>query len=201
MALRLVHVLDGDEADATSVLVDDDEAFDAMLVQQAARLVLGDALAHGDDVLRHQRADLLVGIVGEADVAIGDDADEFAGFAVLRRLHDGKAGDVHALAQRGHFGEGCVNRHRHRVHHHAGLEALHATDLVGLTLRGHVAVDDAHAARLRHGDGETAFRHRVHCGGDQGNVERDRAGQAGCACRRRREGPETGPARAARRRR
>ena len=37
---RLLDVLDGDEADAAAVLVDDDELFDAVLVQQPPRLVL-----------------------------------------------------------------------------------------------------------------------------------------------------------------
>ena len=48
---RLLDVLDRDEADAAAVLVDHHQLLDAVLVQQAARLVLGDALADGDDLL------------------------------------------------------------------------------------------------------------------------------------------------------
>ncbi len=41
MGGRLLDVLDGDQADAAPVLVDDQQLLDAVLVQQAARLVLG----------------------------------------------------------------------------------------------------------------------------------------------------------------
>ncbi len=49
---RLLDVLDGDEADAAIILVDDEQLLDAVLVQEPARLVLGDAaFAHGDELL------------------------------------------------------------------------------------------------------------------------------------------------------
>ena len=41
-----------------------------------------------------------------------------------------------------------------------------------------VAVDDADAAGLGHGDGQLALGHRVHGRGDQRQIEGDRAGDA-----------------------
>src|SRR5690606_7942300 len=58
--LRLLDVLDGDETDAATLAVDDQQLFDAVLVQEPLGLVLIHALAHGDEpFLRHQFADLL----------------------------------------------------------------------------------------------------------------------------------------------
>ena len=65
-----------------------------------------------------------------------------------------------------------------RVHHHAGLEFLDPADFVRLVLDLEIAVDDADAAGLGHGDGEPAFGHRIHRRREQRNAERDLAGQA-----------------------
>ena len=73
----LLDVLDGDQADAAVVVVDDEQLLDAVLVEEALGLVLVDALAHRDQVLAgHQLGDRLRRIGGEADVAVGEDADE-----------------------------------------------------------------------------------------------------------------------------
>jgi hypothetical protein len=54
-ATAFLHVLDGDQADAAILIVDDQQLFDAMLVQHPLRLVLADAFAHRDEVfMRHQ---------------------------------------------------------------------------------------------------------------------------------------------------
>ena len=48
--LRLLDVLDGDQADASAGVVDDQQLLDAVLVQQPLGLVLVDALLHRDQV-------------------------------------------------------------------------------------------------------------------------------------------------------
>ena len=72
-----------------------------------------------------------------------------------------------------------------RVHHHAGFEFLHLPHLRGLLVRLQVAVDDADAAGLRHGDRHLGLGHGVHGRGDDRDVERDLAGDAACGYRRR----------------
>src|SRR5258708_27329790 len=86
MLRRLLDVLDCDQTDAMLVLIDDDQLFDAALMQKPPRLVLADALADGDHVARHQLADPLARIVGEAHVAIGQYPDQPGGFAVRAAL-------------------------------------------------------------------------------------------------------------------
>ena len=138
------------------------------------------AFAHGDElVLRHQLAHRLAHVGGEAHVAVGENADELAGALAVRAFDHRNAGDAIALHQRQRIGERRVGRDGHRVHHHAAFEFLHPADLLGLLLDGEVPVDHAHAAGLRHGDGEAGFGHRVHGGGDQRNAEFDGLGEAG----------------------
>ena len=147
-----------------------------MLVEKALRLFLADAVGHGDEAfLRHQIADGFLRIAGEADVAVGENADELAGV----RLNDGDARNAVALHFRESFGERCIRTDGDGVHHHAAFELLHLADLLGLRLGRHVAMENADAACLRHGDGKAGFRHRVHGSGNDGNAELDCAGQAG----------------------
>ena len=72
-----------------------------------------------------------------------------------------------------------------RVHHHAGFELLHLRHLGGLRFGVEVAVDHADAAGLRHGDGEPRLGHRIHGGGQDRDMQADRAGHAGARHRRR----------------
>ena len=90
MRHRLFHVLDGDQADAAILIVDDQQLLDAVLMQHPLGLVLADALAHRDEVLvRHQLGDLLPGIGGKAHVAVGEDADQLAGLALAAPVTTG----------------------------------------------------------------------------------------------------------------
>ena len=97
---RLLHVLDGDQADAAVLVVDHQQLLDAVLMQQPLGLVLADALAHGDElVLGHQLGDALARIGGKAHVAVGEDADQLAGFAVAAAFDHRHAGDAVLLHQ------------------------------------------------------------------------------------------------------
>jgi hypothetical protein len=72
-----------------------------------------------------------------------------------------------------------VRSDHQRVHDHSGFELLDPADLFGLLVHGQIAMDDADAAGLRHGDGQTPFGDRVHGTGKQGKVEFDAPGDAG----------------------
>ena len=179
MRHRLFHVFDGDQADAAILIVDDDELLDAMLMQHPLGLVLADALAHRDEVLvRHQLGDFLPGIGGEAHVAVGENADQLAGLAIAAGDH-GNAGDAVILHQRQRVRQRRVRPDGQRVHHHARLVLLDLPHLDGLRVRIEVAMDDADAAGLRHGDRHPRLGDGVHGGGDDRDVEGNGAGDAG----------------------
>ncbi len=64
---------------------------------------------------RHQFVDLQRGVGGEADVAVGDDADQAVGVA----LHHRDAADAVGGHQGADIGERLVGVDGERVHHHA----------------------------------------------------------------------------------
>ena len=174
--LRLLDVLDRDQADAAIGLVDDQQLLDAVLVQEALGLLAGDALAHGDQLVPgHQLGDRLARVAGKAHVAVGQDADQLARAALDHR----DAGDLVIGHQPQRVGQRLVGVDRDRVDHHPGLEFLDLADFVRLLVDRHVAVDDADPAGLRHRDRERAFGHRVHRRRDQRDAELDLAGDAG----------------------
>ena len=176
---RFLDVLHGDQADAAVIVIDDQELLDAVLMQEALGFVLADALAHRDElVLGHQLGHLLPPVGGKAHVAIGEDADELAGASVAAALDHRDAGDVILLHQRQRVGERRVGMDGDRIHHHARFEFLHLPHLRRLHGRIEIAVNDADAAGLRHGDRHVRLGHGIHGRGDDRDVERDAAGDA-----------------------
>ena len=99
---RLLDVLDRDQATQAERIVDDEHFLDAVLVQQRQHFLFGSAFLDRDQTLlaRHDVLDRIVRFLLEAQVAIGDDADE------LLAVDDRHAGDVvrardlHDLADR-----------------------------------------------------------------------------------------------------
>ncbi len=167
----LLDVLDGDEAFELVVVVDDEELFDTMLVEDLLGLLERSADGDGDEVgLGHHVVDGDVGAGDEAEVAVGEDADELA-FA-----GDGDAGDFEAAHELEGVGDGLLGRDGDGVDDHAGFRALDAVDLEGLLLHGEVAMDDAQAALLGHGDGQARLGDGIHRGRDEGRGQGDVTG-------------------------
>ena len=178
--VRLVHVLDGNQADAAIRLVHHQQLLDAVAVQQVARLLRVHPGLHGHQaVARHQLVDPRVGIGGEADVAVGQDADQPPGAG----LHHRDAADVVLRLQRADVGQGLVGVDGDRVDHHAGFELLDLADLGGLLGGRQVLVDHPDAAKLGHADRHGAFGDGVHRRGDQRDVQRYLAGEPGAGLR------------------
>ena len=88
-------------------------------------------------------------------------------------LGDWHAGDLVAPHHIECVGDELVGRDGDRVDDHAALRALHLVDFAGLLLDGEVAVDDADAALLRHGDGQARLGHRVHGCTEQRRVQQN----------------------------
>ena len=174
----LLDVLDRDQPDAAVVVVDDQELLDAVLVEEALGLDRVDRVADRDQIVAgHQFGDRLRRIGGEADVAVGEDAEEPARRGTVGDHRDaGYAVAAHELER---VGERRLRTDGDRVHDHARFELLHLADGFRLLVGREVAVDDADAAGLRHGDGEPGFGDGIHGRRDDRQVERDRAGEPG----------------------
>ncbi len=104
-------------------------------MQEPARLVMAHPFADRHDLAGHQLGDRLARIVGEAHVAVGENADELRRLAVRPALDHRNAGDRGAAHQRQRFGERRVGKDGDRIDDHAALEALDLAHLLGL-LRG-----------------------------------------------------------------
>ncbi len=177
---RLLHVLDGDQADAAILIVDHEQLFDAVLVQHPLRLVLADAFAHGDEIfVRHQFGDFLARIGRKPHVAVGENADQFARHAPATAGHHRNAGKTVIVHQRQRIRQHRVGADGQRIDHHPGFVLLDLTHLGGLTVGIEIAVNDADAAGLRHRDRHARLGNRIHRRRDDRNVERDRAGHVG----------------------
>ena len=120
----------------------------------------------------------LLRIGGEADVAVGQDADELARIGRSAALDHRNAGYAVLLHQHERVGQRRVRLDGERIDHHAGFEFFDLADQRGLLLRLEVAVDDAEAAGLRHGDRHDGFGDGIHGRGDDRNIERDFARDA-----------------------
>ncbi len=180
MGDRLFHVLHRDQADAAVLIVDHQQFFDAVLVQHPLGLVLADAFAHRHEILvRHQLGDFLTGIGGEAHVAVGENADQLARSALAGAGHDRNAGKSVRVHQRQRIRQHRVGTDGQGIDYHSRFELLDLPHLRGLALDVEIAVDDADAAGLRHGDRHPRFGDGVHRGGNDRDIEGDRAGDAG----------------------
>jgi hypothetical protein len=148
---HLLDVLDGDQPLQHVLIVDDQELLDLVPVKDLARLFERRADRHREQrIARHDVGDRPIEVRFEAQIAIGQDADELALLAAI-------GGDRHArnpvlLHQVERFEDPVGRRERDRIDDHAALGPLHAIHFGGLFLDREVLVDDADAALLRHGD-------------------------------------------------
>jgi hypothetical protein len=149
-------------------------ALEAMAVHQLLRGLEVGPLGHRDQLVarRHDRGDRLVELGLEAQVAVGDDADD------ALALDDRQPAEAVARDQRDQVAHRHRRRDRDRILDHAALEALDLRDLGGLARGREVLVDDADAAFLRDRDREARLGDRVHRGGHDRDLDADRAGEA-----------------------
>ena len=132
MGGRLLDVLDGDEADAAPRFVDDDQLLDAVEMQEPARLVVAHPFADRHHLAGHEVGHRLARIVGEAHVAVGENADELRGLAVGSALDHRNAGDRGAAHEGERVGERRVGKDGDRIDDHPALEPLDLAHLLGL---------------------------------------------------------------------
>ena len=167
----LGDVFDGDQAFELESLVDHQQTFQLVFVQQRFGLLGRGAFRHGDEPLarRHDVFDLQVVARLETQIAVGDDADHFA------RVAHRETGNAEFVRQGHDLSHRVLRRDDDRIKHHTAFIALDFGHFGGLLKCCQVFVDDAHASLLGDGNGQTGFCDRVHGGGHQRQIQRNAA--------------------------
>jgi hypothetical protein len=168
----LEDVLVGDQPLEVVAVVDDEELFDLVIVEDFLRFVERGPDGDGDKLAGHDLLDRQVEAALEADVPVGQDADE-----LVRLVRDGQARDAVFLHDLEGPGDLVLGPEGDGLDDHAALVALDLIHFLGLAFDREVAVDDADAALLGQGDGHPGHGHRVHGRADDGDVEGDVAAQ------------------------
>ena len=171
---RLLGILQGQQARQLAMTIGDQQLFDPPFLHQPDGLLAVCGFTQDRQVVRgHHRPHRRPFVAGKAHVTVRDNPHHAA-----LVVHHRKAGDVEAFLERLGVAHGLVGPQRDRVIHDSRFEPLDAPNLVGLLFGGQVAMDHAHAACLRHGDGHAAFGDGVHGGGQQRDVHGDASGHA-----------------------
>jgi ribosome maturation factor RimP len=169
-----LDVLDGDEALELVLVVDDQQLFDAVLVQDQFGFFKRGADRDGDQVgLGHHVADGDVGAGLEAQIAVGEDADQ------ALAAGDGYAGDLVAAHDFECRLDGLIGLDGDGIDDHAAFGALDLVDFAGLVGDRQIAVHDADSTLLGHGDGHARLGDRVHGGRDQRGIQGNVLGELG----------------------
>ena len=164
------YVLVGDEAHDVSVLVDDREFFDLVLLQNllyvgAVCLVDG----NGDEVLgSHHVLDEDAHVFLETYVAVGDYSHQMS-FMV----GDGNASDVVDTHQLEGVAHGLLCMYGKRVADHSALGAFDLAHFGGLAGNAHILMNNPDSSFACKRYGHRGFCHGVHCGGHDGYVQSD----------------------------
>lgn len=162
-------VFDRDEALEIAIFVHDGEFFDPVLGKESLGLVESCAGLTGDEVFgRHSVRDAAGEVGFKSDVAVGEDADEFA-FVI----GDGNPANMKMLHEVDGLLEHFVGGELDRVGNDPVLGAFDPIYLAGLFFDWHVAVEYAYSAFSGDGDGKPSFGHGIHRGGYDGSGEAD----------------------------
>ena len=163
----LEDVLVGDQPLEVELLVDDQDLLDLVLVEELLGLLERRPDGDGDELLGHDLFDGQVRPGLEADVPVGQDADQLVGSSVIGRPEIRyfcmtSLGLVDLV--RGPHADGVVD--------HAALVALDLVHLLGLGFDRHVAVDDARCRPAGPGRWPSRLGDGVHGRADDGDVRR-----------------------------
>ena len=173
-----LDVFYGDQALEVEIRVDYQKFFDAMALQDFFGFLESGSHGNGDEiVLGHHRADGLIEIAFETQIAISENAHE------ARAARDGQARHFVLVHDVERLADGKFRRDSDGINDHAAFRAFYAVHFLGLAVNGHVAMDEADAALAGDGDGQARVRDCVHGRGDDRNVERNFAREAGARVR------------------
>ena len=166
--LHLFNIPDGDESLQVSVLIHQRQFFNAVGLQDFLGVINGGIFRCRYQAFRcHDVADGAGKVCFKAHITVGDNAYQLS---FLRNGHAGNMVLVHEFIR---IGQGIVRSQVDRVHNDAMLGTLDQLHFPGLFINAHILVNDADTAFTGHGNGHFRFRHRIHAGTHNRNIETD----------------------------
>ena len=127
-ALLLLNIFNGQQPMQNAMVIDDQKLFNAVLLKSRLRFIKRGSNRCGHQVAGHDVVHLLIQILLESKVPVGDDTHQFS-------FHgDGQAADMLFMHDVERFVEGGIRGDRHRVHNQAALIFLYPTYFHGLSL-------------------------------------------------------------------
>mmetsp|Transcript_23398 Transcript_23398/g.40929 ORF Transcript_23398/g.40929 Transcript_23398/m.40929 type:complete len:274 (+) Transcript_23398:223-1044(+) len=166
---RLFGIFQGQKAGQLAVPIGNEQFFNAARLHQADGLVpVGGFVQDGEVVRTHHDGHGRRIVTGKAHVAIGNDAQNAALF-----IHHGEPRDTVAVLKGLGIGQGLIGAQCDRVVDDAAFKPFDAADLAGLRIDVQIAVNNAHATSLGHGNGHPPFGHGIHGRAEQRDVQID----------------------------
>ena len=165
--LNFVDVLHGDKAAQVFILINNQQLFDAVLMQMTLGFLKRNAHGHRDEILagHHVAHADGVSIFDKADITVGDDA--LQGTVV----HNRKTGNPEIMHQGKGFTDRALGADGDGVKNHAALALLDTLDLESLLGDGHILMDNADTTHAGHGNGHGGLGHRIHSRREQRNAQ------------------------------
>src|SRR5271165_1518651 len=164
----LLNVLDRDQPFESELIVDHQQLFHAMFVQNLFRFFERGANRNRDQmILGHHLGNGQIEARLKAQIAVGQNAHQLAVFS------DRDAGDAEAAHQLQRVGNPLVGVNGDRVDDHAAFAAFYLVDLFRLPVDRKILVNDADAALLGQRDRQMGLRYGIHGGTDDGDIQCD----------------------------
>ncbi|MBS1271640.1 MAG: hypothetical protein MAGBODY4_00772 [Candidatus Marinimicrobia bacterium] len=153
-----LYIFDGNQAFERVIIVDHEQLFNFMLLQDGFRLVERSTHRDGNEVfLGHHVFDGLILIGFKPEIAVRQDT-----FQLVLIINDGDTRDFILRHELQCIGNLSVRRQRHRIEDHPAFGAFDLIHLLRLLDHAHVFVQDADAALSGNGYRHLAFGYSIH---------------------------------------
>ena len=158
IVLYLHQILVGDEAYDASFIVHHRKFLNLRASENAGGILEADALPGGNEILgSHHLGNRPLLVILETEVAVGDNADE-----IIAAVHYRNAADMVLRHKSQRFSDIGRRADGDRVVYHAVLGSLDPSDLLALSLDGHVLVNHADTSGTGHRYGQVRLGHGIH---------------------------------------
>ena len=175
ITLELYDVAIRDQSHQFAIACHDRKFLDLIFLEDLFRLFQVRTFRGGDQPFAgHDFADLSFIVMFKTQVPVGQDPHQFSGM-----VDNGDATDAVLFHQFLGIGDGSLYSEGDWIDDQPAFTSFHFPYLLGLIIDAHILMEDPNSSFTGEGDRHVGFRHSVHGGGDEGDVQGDVPGDAG----------------------